>query len=312
MTPNTSSSKLRSPSLPSSISSPAQPKPKTLALTRNATSPKAQAVATAHPALDLHVIEGYTQGQDPIFAAHPEIDAVFKYTAPPDERSQAIPLIDAAERAGVKRFVFSSVDRTAYLYLVCEGGTGWADVAAGGSGGDTTKKNDRRMTYTILHRVAFLENLNPTSLFGAVFASLWATMPADTPLQLISLRDVGIFAAEALLTPSSPSSPSPWGSRFANRAIGLARDSLTLAEARAVYARVAGDGSQLPQAWWIVGRGMRWAIGAVGRMFDWFEAVGYGVDVAALRAAEPRLQDFETWLRESSEFPFSAKVQERA
>ncbi|RYP13209.1 hypothetical protein DL767_010847 [Monosporascus sp. MG133] len=311
--------------------------PKILARTRNATSPKAQALVTAHPALDLHVIEGNTQDPDPIFAAHPDIDAVFAYTVPPDERPQAIPLIDAAERAGVKRFVFSSVDRggderswddptpvphfaekyhiEAYLHLVCEGGSGWDDVAAGGSGGEMRKKNDRRMAYTILRLVAFMENLNPTSFFGAVFASLWATMPADTPLQLISLRDVGLFAAEALLaptSPSSPSSPSPWEGRFANRAIGLAGDSRTLAEARAVYARVAGDGSQLPQAWWIVGRGMRWAMRDVGRMFDWFETVGYGIDVAALRGAEPRLQDFETWLRESSEFPFSAKVQERA
>ncbi|RYP04384.1 hypothetical protein DL764_004478 [Monosporascus ibericus] len=109
-----------------------QPKPKILALARNATPPKTQALATADPALDLHVIEGYTPDPDPIFAAHPEIDA--------------------AERAGVKRFVFSSVDRggdecswenpvphfaekchiEAYLYLACEGGTRWEDLAAGG------------------------------------------------------------------------------------------------------------------------------------------------------------------------------------
>ncbi|RYO74015.1 hypothetical protein DL766_007327 [Monosporascus sp. MC13-8B] len=92
-------------------------------------------------------------------------------------------------------------------------------------------------------------------------------MQADTPPQLTSLRNVELFAAEALLAPSL-------------------RPQLT-------YARL------------IIRSGMRWAIGAVSRMFDWFEAVGYGVEVAALRAAEPRLQDFETWLRENSEFPFS-------
>ncbi|RYP52454.1 hypothetical protein DL768_002377 [Monosporascus sp. mg162] len=159
--------------------------------------------------------------------------------------------------------------------------------------GGTTKKNDGRMAYTILRPVAFMENLNPTSFFGAMFVSLWATMPPHTPLQLISLRDVGLFAAEALPTATSSSSPS----------------SLP---AHAIYARVAGDGSQLPQAWGIVGCGMRWAMGAVGRTFDCFEAVDYGGDIVALRAAEPRLQDFETWLRESSEFPFSVKAQERA
>ncbi|RYP66031.1 hypothetical protein DL771_008012 [Monosporascus sp. 5C6A] len=142
-----------------------------------------------------------------------------------------------------------------------------------------------------------METLNPTPFFRTAFASLWAAMPADTPLQLISLRDVGLFAAEALLAPSSASSPSSCESRFANRAIGLSGDPLV----RAVYARVTGDGSQLPQAWWIVGRGIRWAIGAVGRMSDWLEAVGYGAGVAALRTAKPRLHDFEAWLRESSD-----------
>ncbi|RYP52455.1 hypothetical protein DL768_002378 [Monosporascus sp. mg162] len=137
------SNKLRSPSLPSSTSALVQTKLKILALSRNATPPKAYALAITHLALDLHVIDGCTQDTDPIFAAHQDIDAVFAYTVPPDERPQAIPLIDAAERAGVKRFVFSSVDRggderswddhtpvphfaekchvEAHLYLVCEG-----------------------------------------------------------------------------------------------------------------------------------------------------------------------------------------------
>ena len=37
-------------------------------------------------------------------------------------------------------------------------------------------------------------------------------------------------------------------------------------------------------------------------MFNWFEKEGYGADIQALRKTEPSLQDFGTWLRDSSAF----------
>ncbi|XXG97276.1 hypothetical protein Hte_003572 [Hypoxylon texense] len=284
---------------------------KVLALTRSASSPKAQALASQqrHPALDLEVVEGDSRRPAPIFAAHPAIDAVFSYTTPPDEEPQATALVDAAAAharsgSGKKKvhFVFSSVDR---------GGepTSWdspTDVehfaqkhnievhlreACEGSGG--------KLTYTILRPVAFMDNLNPGT-FGTIFAALWYTMPSSRKLQIVSVRDIGLFAAQALLHPDSPD--------YRGRAIGLAGDELTLDEARAVFRRAAGDGGrELPQAWSVVGWAVRNVLAGrhVGAMFAWFERVGYGVDVAALRRREPRLQDLETWLRESSRFEFS-------
>ncbi|KAI1136789.1 hypothetical protein F5Y05DRAFT_104301 [Hypoxylon sp. FL0543] len=102
------------------LSSPAEAKTKAnvkiLALTRSASSPKAAALPHRYPALDLRVVEGDTRVPGPIFAAHPDISAVFSYTTPPDEEPQATLLIDAAVahgRAQGRRvhFVFSSVDR---------------------------------------------------------------------------------------------------------------------------------------------------------------------------------------------------------
>lgn len=122
-------------------------------------------------------------------------------------------------------------------------------------------------------------------------------MPSSRKLQIVSVRDIGLFAAKALLHPDSP--------EYRGRAIGLAGDELTLDEARAIFRRVAGR--ELPQAWSVVGWAVRNVLAGkhVGTMFAWFERAGYGVDVAALRAREPRLQDLETWLRESSRFEFS-------
>lgn len=274
-----------------------------LALTRNAASSKAQALAKKHPALDLEVIEGDILNPEPIFEAHADIQAVFSYTNPPNEVPQATALIDASLKAGVSHFVFSSVERGGdekswtnptqiphfaekheiELYLR-----------------DQCRKHEKRddggrrsMTWTILRPTAFMDNFNPTSPFGAVFAGLLSTMPAASSpkLQVVSVRDIGRFGARALLDPSE----------YAGRAIGLAGDEITLADARATYRR-ATDGLELSQAWWIVGKGLRWAINDVGRMFDWFESDGYGVDVAALRKEEPEMQDFEAWLKESSRF----------
>lgn len=143
-----------------------QPKVKVLALTRTASSPKAQALARQHPALDLEVVEGDSREPGPLFAAHPAITTVFSYTTPPDEEPQAAALVDAAaaharSQKSKVHFVFSSVDRggepkswdtptdvehfaqkhnvEVRLRSACE--------ASGGS-----------MTYTILRPVAFMDN----------------------------------------------------------------------------------------------------------------------------------------------------------
>ncbi|KAI1337576.1 nucleoside-diphosphate-sugar epimerase family protein [Xylariaceae sp. FL0016] len=274
------------------------PKPRLLALTRSVSSPKAQALTSDYPNLDIQVVEGNTKDPDPIFKAHPDITSIFSYTLMPDEEAQMLPLIRlaASPETKVAHLVFSSVDR---------GGdaASWdnpTDIphfaskhhiehalrdACEGSGG--------KLAYTVLRPTAFMDNLNPTSFFGRAFAALWWTMPADRPLQLVSVRDIGRFAARALLRPEE----------YRGRAIGLAGDDLTYLEARATYRRVAG--AQLPQAWGLLGYAARWMKAEVGTMFTWFEEVAYGVDVEALRREDPELQSLEMWLRESSRFECS-------
>lgn len=316
-----------------SSSSPPKPspKPKILALTRNATSAKARALVSSpeYAALDLELVQGDTRDAAAVFASHPGVDAVFACTVPPDELAQAVPLIDTASNpatSNVKRFVFSSVDRGGderswenrtdvphfadkydiehYLRSVCEG-EGGSGGGGGGSSDSTKSKTTMTMRYTILRPVAFFDNLNPTTSFGPVFAGLWNTMPSDRALQLVSLRDVALFASRALLC-----TDDAFDGEFAGRAVGLAGDELTLLEARSAFRKVAG--AELPQAWWVVGMGVRWAIGIVGKMFAWFEREGYGVDIGKVRQREPRMQSFEAWLRESSRFPCSEEVSEEA
>ncbi|KAI2625562.1 hypothetical protein GGS21DRAFT_531402 [Xylaria nigripes] len=266
-----------------------------LALTRNSLSKKAQHIKETYgKSLNLEVIEGDTRDPDPIFAGHPNIDGVFSFTTMPvqEEEAQAMELITASAKHGVKHFVFSSVDR---------GGDDRSWENPTDIPHFVTKHNVEHhlrnvctksptMTYTILRPVAFMDNLNPTSGFGSVMAAMWATMPSSTKLQIVSVRDIGVFAVKALLRPSD----------YASRAIGLAGDELTLLDLRSIFRKVAG--TQLPQVWTLVGYGVRWISKEMDKMFTFFEDEGYGVDIEKLRAEEPRLQDFETWLKESSTF----------
>ena len=113
----------------------------------------------------------------------------------------------------------------------------------------------------------------------------------DRKLQLITTKDVGMVAADALINPG----------KYRNKAVSLAGDSLTPAEANAIFKQVRG--TDMPTTYNIVGASLRWALyEQLGSMFDWFKEVGFGADVEKLRRQYPDMQDFKTWLKESSAF----------
>ncbi|KAK8006609.1 hypothetical protein PG991_012906 [Apiospora marii] len=286
--------------------------PKILALTRSAPdSPKAQALASKYTSLDLTVVQGDTKDPAPIFAAHPDITSVFLYTTPPDEAAQVLPLLDhvfSSSDSKVQHIVFSSVDRggdaaswdepteIAHFKSKHEIEVRLRDLCEAQK---AQKLLPEAIKYTILRPVAFMDNLNPGSLFGP---RLREHVGDDAGGALVSVRDIGLFGAKALLAGPNDAALG------SNRAIGLAGQELRYEEARDVFRRVGGGQREMPQAPWIVGKGVRWAIGEVGTMFRFFEEKGYGVDIEALRRQEPELQDLETWLKESSKFEFDGAV----
>ncbi len=225
-----------------------------LALTRNTSSPRAQALATAHPGR-VSLVQGDTVTPDPIFASRQKgsIDSIFLMTTPPNEEKQAIPFLDAAAAHGVRHVVFSSVDR---------GG----DQRSWENPTDIKHFYEKHnielhlrdkvaasMKWTILRPTAFLDNMNP-GFFCSAFVSMWgAALSPERKLQLVSVRDIGVWAARALVEPE----------RFEGRAIGLASDEMTLAEAKLRFHKATGK--DLPSAWGIVGSGQcsgpsaRWA-----------------------------------------------------
>jgi uncharacterized protein YbjT (DUF2867 family) len=258
-----------------------------LALTRSATSPHAHALLGKFA---VTMVEGSVSNPNALFASHPGISSIFLVTVPPNDEAQALPLIDAAIAHGIAHIVFSSVDR---------GG----DEASWDNPTTIPHFAAKHMIelhlreaavntgtqWTILRPAGFMDNYAP-GFFGKMMAGLWATMPAHRKMQLVSVHDIGNVAAKALVDPA----------RWAGRAVGLAGDELTFGDADDTFKRTVGY--EMPQTWGLVSKGIRWSINDAARSMEWFENVGFGVDIQALRNEGLEVQNFEDWLRTSSQW----------
>lgn len=258
-------------------------------LTHDAYCPKARSLASRP---GVSTIDGDIMHPAKFLEHAGPISGVFCMTAPGkagDEEIQAIALIDASIRHGVKHFVFTSVDR------------GGEDVSEKtptnvphfeskhkAEAYLKEKAREEQITWTILRPVAFMDNFTP-DFIGKAFARLWAQL-GDKPLQVVACKDIGHFGAAALLEPE----------KYKDRAIGLAGDELTFEQASKIFKDTLGY--EMPMTWGIIGTAIKWGLYEIGVMFEWFKTGGFRVDIQKLRNEYPELQDFKTWLKEESGF----------
>ena len=127
-------------------------------------------------------------------------------------------------------------------------------------------------------------------MHGRGFAAMWHNV--KKPLQLVSIRDIGIVAAKAITEPENPD--------FHNKALSLAGDALTQDDACKVYQKVFG--TRMPMIFPFVGDIVKWKIPEVRIMFQWFSDVGFGASIDECRKINPAILDFEHWLKEESPF----------
>ncbi|KAJ5928415.1 hypothetical protein N7466_007371 [Penicillium verhagenii] len=268
-----------------------------LAVTRDANSKGAQKLMSKSS--KIHLIEGNLDHPEGIFADAQEIASqpiwgVYSVQVPVPgssdqeaEERQGKALIDTSLKHNVKLFVYSSVDRggdasydtpTPVPHFISKHRIEHHLV-------EQTKGTE--MAWTILRPVAFLENFTP-DFFGKVFATSWRDVVQEKPLQVISVGDIGFFAAQAFLNPEE----------WTGKSLSLAGDDITFEDMAKIYK--AKTGRDVPLTFSFVCSTLWWMMKDFGYMFQWFYDSGYGADISTLKEIHPGLKDFETWLETES------------
>jgi uncharacterized protein YbjT (DUF2867 family) len=203
-----------------------------------------------------------------------DVDAVF-YIAPaflPNEAAVGKGVVEAAEKAGVRRFVFSSVIHPILSALVNHAEKGPVEEALLTSG----------MEYVFLHPTVFFQNFSqswPTIVQSGVLVEPWS---AETRFSRVDYRDVAEAAAIALtedrlLYGTFECCAEGWHDRHEVAAIiseVLGRP--IRAERLDPKTAAAGAGPGAP---------------ALERMFDWYDRrglMGSAVSLRAILGREPR------------------------
>jgi len=249
-------------------------------LTRNPDSPKAKQLADQ----GVEVLKGDFTDSESLVKAATGMDTVFAMTTPYEagveaETKQGIALADAVKQAGVGHLVFTSVAS--------------ADRSTGIPHFDSKYKVEQhiaslKIPYTIVAPVFFTENwFAPWFLPSIQEGTLKFAMPADRPLQQVSVDSIGAFSAAMI-----ERREQVFGKRF-----DIAGDELTGKETVAAISKASGrnigyEGFD-PEF-------MRADNPDFAEMFSWFNKVGYSAEIQNLRKDFPEVQwqNFQDWTKQ--------------
>jgi uncharacterized protein YbjT (DUF2867 family) len=249
------------------------------ALTRKPDSDGARQLAAA----GAEIVAGDLGDSASVVEAASDVDTMFlmgnSYEAGiAEETRQGILAADAAKTAGIGHLIYSSVadaDKNTGIphfeskYLV--------EQHVAGLG----------IPYTISAPVAFMENVVAPWSIGALSRGTHAfAMPAKRVLQLVALADIGAFVA-ALVERRE----RVFGKRF-----DIAGHELSGEDQARILAQAIGRPigyHEIPIA------AARQQSEDAALMFEWFDRVGYDVDIAALHRdfQEVRWHSFADWTR---------------
>lgn len=193
------------------------------------------------------------------------------------EIRQGINLADAAKRAGITQFVYSSV--------------GSADQNTGIPHFDSKfrmEEHIRRtgMRVTIVRPVFFMENwLGMRDMIAN--GRLELPLEPETRLQMVAVDDIGGVVALAFEHPG----------KWQDRTFELAGDELSMSELAQTFTRFIGRDVQYVKVPWNEFEAK--AGNEMTRMYRWFQDTGYHVDIPAVRQEYPKLTTFTRWMNSS-------------
>jgi uncharacterized protein YbjT (DUF2867 family) len=151
------------------------------------------------------------------------------------------------------------------------------------------KTRDGSMDWTVLRPVFFFDNLTP-GFIGKATITAWDAYLQGKPLQCIATSDIGYIASKVLLQHD----------RFKNQCLSLAGDELTFDQMSKKFRTQTGK--DVPTTFRFVTYAIMMLAKDLRYMFKWFFNQGYAADIREVRKIHPGLKDFDTWLKEESQF----------
>ncbi len=250
------------------------------ALTRSAESVGASYLA----ALGADIVVGDLMDTASLEKALENVNSVFMVTTPYEigteaETRQGKNLVDVIERSNVEYTVFSSV--------------GSADQYTGIPHFESKYEieeylADSGISHTVIAPVFFMENLlGPWFLPAIKEGNLAMAMPRHRTLQQISVEDIGHFAAMIIDLPDD----------FIGQRIDIASDELSGED---VAELIAGRAKRDIGYYEIPLDMLRQESSDMASMYEWFDHIGYSVDIEELREEYPEVgwTYFDDWLNE--------------
>jgi|WetSurMetagenome_2_1015567.scaffolds.fasta_scaffold00396_6 uncharacterized protein YbjT (DUF2867 family) len=202
----------------------------------------------------------------------------FREGGPEGETRQGKNLADAAKKASVRYFVYSSV--------------GSADRNTGIPHFESKWKVEQHvksigLNATILRPVYFMENfLMPDSREGILKGTLALGVAPEKRLQMIAVDDIGEFAARAFNSPDE----------FVGKALDIAGDELNGREMAEQFGEQLGISVAYVQT--PIER-IRAFSKEFAVMTEWFNSTGYAADIPTLRTMYPGLKTLGAWLKKT-------------
>jgi uncharacterized protein YbjT (DUF2867 family) len=254
---------------------------------RGLTRKPESAAARKLQALGAEIATGDMEDRGSMAQAASDMDAVFCVSTPFDsggpetEGRQGMNVADAAKFSGVKHLVYSSVPK--------------ADTHTAIPHFESKAQVERHVQslgipWTVIGPGIFMENFlgpyfHPELLEGRFAIAL---SPA-CKLQLICLDDIAGFATLVL----------EQRERFLGRRIDIASDERTPPEIADILARVMGRKVKHHQT--PIEQVRAWSKD-MALMFEWFDRVGTGIDIAGLRRNYPEVgwRDLRQWAESQS------------
>ncbi|KAI3541234.1 nucleoside-diphosphate-sugar epimerase family protein [Colletotrichum paranaense] len=270
-----------------------------LAVTRNAQSTSAKRLAAKSS--NIKLVEGDLDATPALFASAKAVAGtvplwgVYSVQAMGDQKSdsetkQGKALVDESIKAGVRHFVYSSVERggderswsnpTPVPHFITK-----HQIEHHLRDSAVNSKTD--MGWTILRPVIFMDNLMP-GFFGKVFFTMLRDTMKEKPLQWIATKDIGFFAAEAFHDPAT------WN----KKAVGLAGDELTFSQMNQTFEKATG--APVGTTFGLLGKALKHGVSEIGIMVNWFKDEGYKANLSQVKKVHPDILTMGAWLKESA------------